>query len=108
MLPAVEPGIDGPLAGPNQRQSDAKHCQGNGQNPVSRSRRGDPGLGASRSNSREGRPQTSDEKETGQRSDHLRHRKRRTGRRGDTEQQSSADQQPLNQKPGARPAARER
>jgi hypothetical protein len=48
-----------------------------------------------------------DEKDAGQYPDHLRRRNRATGCRCRAVEQNSADQQPLNQKPGARRAARE-
>ena len=108
MLSAVEPGIDGPLAGPDQRQRHAKHRQCGGNTRVGRRRERDPRFGTRRHHSGDGRPQAGDEKEASQRSDHLRRRNRATGCRGHAVHQSSADQQPLHQKPGARPAVRER
>ncbi|HZW94753.1 MAG TPA: hypothetical protein VFF64_17530 [Candidatus Eremiobacteraceae bacterium] len=107
MLPAVKPGIDGPLAGPDQRQRHAKHRQCDGNARMARRGERNPRLGARRHNSADGRPQAGNEQEPGQRSDHLRRRNRATGCRGHAVQQSRADQQPLHQKPGTRPAVRE-
>jgi len=107
MLSAVEPGIDRPLSGPDQRQRHAQHRQCGGNTRMGRRREGDPRLGARRHNSGDRRPQTPNEQEAGQRSDHLRCRNRAAACRGHAVQRGGADQQPLNQKPGARPAIRE-
>ena len=48
MLPAVKPGIDGPLAGPDQRQRQAQRRQCHGNTSMGRRREGDPRLGARR------------------------------------------------------------
>ena len=95
MLPAVKPGIDGPRTGADQRQSYAKHRQCDGNTRMGRRRQGDPRLGARRHNTGDGRPQTRDEQEAGERSNHLRRRDRATGCSGHAVLQSSADQQPL-------------
>jgi len=97
MLPAVKPGIDGPLSGPDQRQRHAQHRQCGGNTRMGRRREGDPRLGARRHNSGDRRPQTPNEQEAGQRSDHLRRRNRATGCRDHAVLQSSADEQPLHQ-----------
>lgn len=107
MLPAVKPGIDGPLAGPDQRQRHSQHPQRGGMTHMGRRRERDPRLGARRHSSGERRPQTGDQEEACQRSDHVRRRNRITGSRDDAVQQSGAGQQPLNQEPGASPAVRE-
>jgi len=107
MLSAVKPGIDGPLSGPDQRQRHAQHRQCGGNTRMGRRREGDPRLGTRRHNSGDRRPQTRDEQEAGQRSDHLRRRNRAAACRGHAVQRGGANQQPLNQKPGARPAVRE-
>jgi hypothetical protein len=104
MLSAVKPGIDGPLSGPDQRQHHAEHRQCNGNNSMGRQGKGRP----RHHNSRDGNPQADNEQQAGQRSNDLRRRNSATRCGGDAVQQSSADQQPLNQKPGARPAACER
>jgi hypothetical protein len=75
---------------------------------MARVREGDPRFGARRHNSGDRRPQTGDEQDAGERSDHLRRRNRAIGCRDRAVQQSSADQQSLNQKPRARRAVRER
>ena len=108
MLPAVKPGIDGPLAGPDQRQRHAKHRQCGGNTHMGRRREGDPRLGTRHHNTGDGRPQTGDEQEACRGPNHSRRHNRATGGRGDAVDQSRADQQSLNQKPGARPAVRER
>ena len=108
MLSAVKPGINGPLAGADQRQRHAQHRKCGGKSRMRRRREGDPGLGAPGDNSGDGRPQTGDEKYTGQSSDHLRRCSRPTGTRKAAVKQSSADQQSLNQKPGAWRTLRER
>lgn len=97
MLPAVKPGIDGPLAGPDQRQRHAKHRQCDGNTRMGSRREGGPRFGASHQNSGDGRPQTRDEQEAGQRSDYLRRRNRAGACRGHAVLHSSADQQPLHQ-----------
>jgi len=109
MLPAVKPRIDGPLAGPDQGQCNAKHGQSGGNTRMGR-RRGKchPRLGARRNNPSNGRPQADDEKQASQSSDYLRRRSRATGRGAGTVQKSGARQQALNQQSGARPAACER
>lgn len=104
MFPAVKPCIDGPLAGSDQRQRYAKHRQYGGNTRMDQRREGDPRLGSRRHNSSDGRPQTGDEQQAGERTDHLRRRNCAAACRGHAVQQSTADQQPLHQKPGARPA----
>ena len=108
MLSAVKPGIDGPLSGPDQRQRNGKHRQYGGNTRMGRQREGDPRFGARRHNSGNRRPQTRDEQEAGQRSDQLRRRNRAAACRGHAVQQGRPNQQPLNQKAGARPPVRER
>jgi len=108
MLPAVKPGIDGPRAGPDQRQGNGKHHQYGAIPDMGRGREGDPRFGARGHNSGHGRPQTGDEEDTGEASNNLRRRKLTTLRRDRAVHQSTADQQSLNQKSGARRTARER
>ena len=97
MLSAVKPGIDGPLAGPDQRQRYAQHRQCGGSTRMGGRREGDPRLGARRHNSGDGRPQTGDEQEAGQRADHLRRRNRAAGCRNRAVLKGSAHEQPLHQ-----------
>ena len=107
MLPAVKPGIDGPLSGPDQRQRHAKHRQCGGNTRMGRRREGDPSLGARRHNAGAGRPQTGNEQKAGQRSNHLRCRNRRwvSRPRSIPEQRRPAT---AALKAGARPTVRER
>ena len=108
MLPAVKPGVNGPRAGPDQRQRYGPHRQYRAIPDMGRRREGDPRFGAPGDNSGYGRPKTGDEQQAGQRSDHLRRPNSATGCRDRAVQQSSADQQALNQKPGAWRTLRER
>ena len=51
MLSAVEPGIDGPLSWPDQRQRHAQDRQCEGNTRMRRQREGDPRFSARRHNS---------------------------------------------------------
>ena len=108
MLPAIKPGVDGPRAGPEQRQGYGEHRQYGAIPDMGRQRKGNPRFSAAGDNPGERRPQTGDEKDAGQSSDHLRRCSRPTGSRKAAVQQSSADQQSLDQKPGAWRTLRER
>jgi len=108
MLPAEKPGVNGPRAGSDQRQGHGEHRQYGAIPEMGTQREGNPRFGASGDNSGDGRPQTGNEKDAGEGSDHLRRRSRPTGCRDRAVQQSSADQHPLNQKSGARRTSCER
>jgi len=108
MLPAEKPGVNGPRAGSDQRQGQGEHCQYGAIPDMCTQREGDPRFGARGDNSGDRRPQTGNEKEAGEGSDHLRRRSRPTRCRDRAVQQSSADQHPLNQKSGAWRTLRER
>jgi len=108
MLPAVKPGIDGPRAGPDQRQGNGKHRQYGAIPDMGRGREGDPRFGAPGHNSGERRPETGNEQDARHRSNDLRRRYRATGRCGHAAEQNSADQQSLDQEPGAWRTLRER
>ena len=107
MLPAVESSINGPLAGPDQRQSYTEHRQSDGSARVGRGPKRDPCLRARRNHAGDGRPQTGNQQDTGERSDQLRWRNRGLGRCDQAIDQSSAGQQSLEQKPSARRTVRE-
>jgi len=108
VLPAVEPGVNRPCTGSNQHQGHGEHRQHGAIPHMGTQREGNPRFGAPGDNSGDGRPQTGNEKDAGQSSDQLRRCSRATGSRKAAVQQSSADQQSLNQKPGAWRTLRER
>ena len=101
MLPAVKPGVNGPCAGSDQRQSYGPNGQYRAIPDMGGRRQGDPHFSAAGDNSGQGRPKTNDEQQAGEGSDHLRRPKTFTGRRHCAVQQSTADQQSLDQQPGA-------
>ena len=101
MLPAEKPGVNGPRAGSDQRHGYGPHGQYRAIPDMGGRGEGDPHFGAPGYNSGQGRPQTGDEQQAGEASDHLRRPKRVTGRRHRAVQQSTADQQSLDQQPGA-------
>ena len=107
MLPAVKPRIEGPLARSDQGDCQAKHPQHRGNGRMGRDGKGDPDLRARRQHSGKGCPQTGDQQEARQTSDYLWRSNRAAACRDYTVQKSSADQQPLEQKPGARRAVGE-
>ena len=108
MLPAEKPGVNGPRAGSDQRQGHGEHRQYGAIPEMGTQREGNPRFGAPGDNSGDGRPQTGNEKDTGQSSDQLRRCSRPTGSRKAAVQQSSADQQSLDQESGAWRTLRER
>jgi len=108
MLPAVKPGVNGPRAGPDQRQGYGEHRQYGAIPNMGRRREGHPRFGAPGQYSGDGRPKAGDEEDAGQRSDYLRRLNAVTGFRDRAVDQRSANQQALNQNSGARRTARER
>jgi len=108
MLPAEKVGVNGPRAGSDQRQGHGEHRQYGAIPNMGSQREGDPRFSAPGNNSGDGRPQTGNEQDTGQRSDQLGNRKCATRCRDRAVHQSSADQQSLDQQPGAWRTLRER
>jgi len=101
MLPAEKPSVNGPGARSDQRQGHGEHRPYGASPDMGPQREGDPRFGAPGNNSGDGRPQTGNEQDAGQRSDHFRGHSRPTGCRDCAVHQSTADQQSLDQKPGA-------
>jgi hypothetical protein len=108
MLPAVKPGVNGPRAGSDQRQGYGPDGQYRAIPDMGGRREGDPHFSAPGDNSGQRRPKTGDEQQAGEASDHLRHLKSVTGRCHRAVQQSTANQQSLDQQPGAWRTLRER
>lgn len=107
MLPAVQPSIEGPRARPDQRQRQSQHGQQGGNARVGRRFEGDARPGARRDHSGDGRPQTGNQQEPGDRSNRLRGPDCINGCFDQAVQQGSAGQQPLQQKTDAWRAAGE-